>query len=246
MKTLCFVFSWKGQYQNAIKLEQQLSPLVDKLYVINSDDDNTPEHWINIGNECYFSDQFRKALDIAKTEDYDVFWHVQADASYSDWKSVVDSAAATREEYNWGVYAPNVDDTFYVAAKTDVARLEKNLSIVGTTDNTCWFIDKEMIEGMRDNLYLMKDNHLGWGWDLIVCGLSHIKDRKVIRDYNFTINHPKSTGYKKEEAEVEMMEMYRRCPDNLREAIYKIKTQPPLLNKVQKQVNKNTFYYSTV
>jgi hypothetical protein len=246
MKTLCFVFSWKGQYQNAIKLEQQLSPLVDKLYVINSDDDNTPEHWVNIGNECYFSDQFRKALEIAKTEDYDVFWHVQADASYTDWKSVVDSAVKTREEHNWGVYAPNVDDTFYVAARADVVRLENNLSVVGTTDNTCWFIDKQMIDGMCDNLHLMKDNHLGWGWDLIVCGLSHIKDRKVIRDYNFTINHPKSTGYKKEEAEAEMMEMYRKCPNDLREVIYKIKTQPSLLTKVQREVNRNTFFYSTV
>lgn len=246
MKTLCFIFSWKGQYQNAVKLEQQLSPLVNKLYVINSDDDNTPEHWINIGNECYFSDQFRKALEIAKTEDYEVFWHVQADASYSDWKAVVDSAAATREEYNWGVYAPNVDDTFYVASKADVVKLDNNMSVVGTTDNTCWLIDKEMIDGVRDNVDLMKDNHLGWGWDLIICGLSHLKGRKVIRDYNFTINHPKSTGYKKDEAEVEMMNMYQKCPENLRQTIYKIKMQPSLLSNAPKEVGKNTFYYSTV
>jgi hypothetical protein len=65
MNTLCFIFSWKGQFANAINLEEQLAPFVDNLVVINSDDDNKPEHWINIGNECYFSDQFKKALKVA-------------------------------------------------------------------------------------------------------------------------------------------------------------------------------------
>jgi hypothetical protein len=230
MKILCFIFSWKGQFANAINLEEQLAPFVDNLVVINSDDDNKPEHWINIGNECYFSDQFRKALELANQYDYDVLWHIQADASHKDWEPIINAAKQTKEKYDWGVYAPNVDDTFYIPERTDVFNLENNLKVVATPDNTCWMMAKEMVDKMRENLHLMETNQLGWGWDLIICGLAHTQHQKVIRDYNFTIDHPTS-GYKKEQAEKEMAEMFGKCPDFLKEAIYYIKVDPRMLNK---------------
>ena len=98
MKILCFIFSWKGQFANAINLEEQIAPFVDNLVVINSDDDNQPENWINIGNECYFSDQFRKALEIFNNLDYDFLWHIQADASYDDWDSIIESAKSSYQK----------------------------------------------------------------------------------------------------------------------------------------------------
>ena len=231
MKTLCFLFSWRGQYEKALKLEQQLKPLVDHLVVINSDDDNKPEHWINIGNECYFSDQCRKMIEVAQSYDYDVLWHVQADVSYSDWESILIAGKTSNEEYDWGVYAPNIDDTFYISSRTDVFDLKDKLTVVATTDCSCWMIKRDLIDQMRSNLHLMETNHLGWGWDLIICGIAHTQQQKVIRDYNFTIDHPASTGYKKEQAESEMAEMYGKCHDSLKEAIYYIKVDPRMLNK---------------
>jgi len=246
MKILCFIFSWKGQYTNAINLEEQVAPFVDHLVVINSDDDNKPKHWINIGNECYFSDQFRKALEVANNYEYDVLWHIQADASYDDLQSIVNAAKKTKEKYDWGIYAPNVDDTFYIPERTDVFNLENNLKVVATPDNTCWMITKDLIDKMSSNLHLMETNQLGWGWDLIICGLAHIEQKKVIRDYNFTVNHPKSTGYKKEQAEIEMAQMFVKCPDNLKEAIYYIKVEPKSLSKFYGvKVSPHVFSYNT-
>ena len=72
MKILCFIFSWKGQFEKAKQLEKQLSPFVD-TYVVNSEDENAPDKWINIGNECYFSDQFRTALGLFDDSKYDCF-----------------------------------------------------------------------------------------------------------------------------------------------------------------------------
>lgn len=243
MKILCCVFSWKGQFERAVKLQEQLSPLLD-VVVINSDDDNTKAGWIDIGNECYFSDQFRTALNLFDSSKYDALWHIQADASYDDWKPILDSAISTFNEYNWGVYAPNVNDTFYVSERTDVYPLTEKLTVVGTTDNTCWFVHKDFIDEMIERYYLMDSNILGWGWDLIICGLSHIKNRLVIRDYSYTVNHPASTGYLKDQAEQEMVEMFHKCDEKLQEVIYNIKLNPSLLNKKQ-LANSQEFIYNT-
>lgn len=246
-KVLCFIFSWKGQYENAVKLEEQLSPIV-KTIVINSDDDNKPDHWINIGNECYFSDQFRKALNVWRDNArYDIMWHIQADASYSgNWEDILTSAKTTYIDMNWGVYAPNVNDTFYIPERTDVFNLDNNLTVVGTTDNTCWFIDSNIVSNVIENLSLMEDNQLGWGWDLLACAFSHIKGIPVIRDYNYTIDHPKSTGYKKEQAEIEMSDMFSKCGENLKQIIYYIKMAPKRISSYYNiQQSEELFIYDT-
>lgn len=243
MKIKCFIFSWKGQYENALKLEKQLSPIVD-VTIVNSDDDNKPENWVNIGNECYFSDQFKSALSLFDSEQYDFFFHVQADASYGDWEAILKSAETSFEKYNWGVFAPNVDDTFYISERTDIFDLENNLKVVATTDNTCWFIHKDILNEMKNNLHFMEQNQLGWGWDLLICAFSHLEKRKVIRDYNFTVNHPKSTGYRKEEAEEEMQEMFNKTEGELKQTLYLIKVHPQLLNNYYGNHN-NVFIYNT-
>ena len=228
MKILCFVFSWKGQYENAVNLEKQLSKLGMDVVVINSEDniEKSNWNWVDIGDDCYFSDQFRKCLDIFNNSDADFLWHIQADASYDNWEQVLDAAKNAYEKHNWGVFAPNVDDTFYVSERTDVFNLDDELRVVATTDNTCWFISKDIIKDLCDNISLMDNNHLGWGWDLLVCAFAHMKGKHVIRDYSITIDHPKSTGYMKETAEKEMIEMFNKCPDNLKQAIYFIKQSP--------------------
>ena len=226
LNILCFIFSWKGQYENAVFLEKQFSKLGLEVIVINSDDEVEKGNWINIGDECYFSDQFRKALEIFNKSEAEFFFHVQADASYEDWRSVISSAESSFSEYQWGVFAPNVDDTFYISTRTDVFDLGNDKKVVATTDNTCWIVHKDIINELNNNINLMEGNHLGWGWDLLICGFSHIKQRKVIRDYSITVNHPKSTGYMKETAEKEMFDMFGKCPDELKRVIYYIKQEP--------------------
>lgn len=230
-KIKCFIFSWKGQYENALNLEKQLSPLVD-VEVINSDDDNKPEHWVNIGDQCYFSEQFRVALSLFDSENYDFFFHVQADASYDDWSSILDSAKYSYEKYNWGVFAPNVDDTYYVSSRTDVFPIEEPYRVVANTDNTCWFVHKDMIKAINSNLDLMEDNELGWGWDLLICAFAHINKRYVIRDYSRTVKHPYSSGYKKDQAEQEMIDMFNKTNGDLKIVLYHMKMDPTFFLKV--------------
>lgn len=246
MKILCFVFSWKGQYENAVNLEKQLSKLGVDVVVINSEDNIEKHNWVNIGDDCYFSDQFRKCLDIFNESDADFLWHIQADASYDDWEQVLDSAKSAYEKYDWSVFAPNVDDTFYVSERTDVFNLDDKLRVVATTDNTCWFIAKDIIKDLCDNISLMDNNHLGWGWDLLVCAFAHMKGKYVIRDYSITIDHPKSTGYMKETAEKEMIEMFNKCPNELKQLIYYIKQNPGEIRRYYNILNQEiVFSYDT-
>lgn len=246
MKILCYVFSWKGQYENATRLENQISSLGIPVTVINSDDDNQPENWINIGNDCYFSDQFTKCLEDFNSKEYDVLWHIQADAKSEDFYKIVESAKSSFDQYNWGIYAPNVDDTFYTSSRTDVFSLNETQKVVATTDNTCWFIHKDIISELNKNIDLMKDNKLGWGWDLLLCGFSHIQQRYVIRDYEYTVDHPASTGYMKEEAEKEMIDMFYKCPDELKQIIYYIKQNPSEIGKYYNILNQEiVFSYDT-
>lgn len=215
MKILCCVFNWNNQYNNAIKIQDYLSEFLDVI-VINSDDNNTKEGWINIGNESYFSAQFKTALDIFDDSKYDALWHIQADAFFKNWEYILDSAISTFEKYNWGVYAPNVNDTYYIPERTDVFSLTENLKVVATTDCICWFIHKDYINLMKENYFLMENNVLGWGWDLIICALCHNDGRYVLRGYYFEVKHPASTGYKKDQAEQEMYEMFQKMSTKIK------------------------------
>jgi len=67
-----FIFNWNRQFEKTCAIEDALSKVFEKVTVINSDDNNTRDGWIDIGDESYFSDQFRKALELF---DGDVLLH---------------------------------------------------------------------------------------------------------------------------------------------------------------------------
>ena len=49
-------------------IEDQLKEIFDDVLVINSDDNNTREGWIDLGDEPYFTSQFRKALELFRDD----------------------------------------------------------------------------------------------------------------------------------------------------------------------------------
>lgn len=245
MRIKCFIFSWKGQFENAEKLENELSKLID-VVVINSDETNTKSNWITLDDSCYFSEQFRTALNEFDCNEYDMFFHVQADASYDNWSEIIEAMKVNYDKYKFGVYAPNVNYTFYDSSKVDLEILETNIVRIANTDNTCWFIHKDIIEKVKENLYLLDGNHYGWGFDLLACSLSMLCNRYVLRDYNYTINHPPSSNYDHSEPEREMAEFFNKCPENIKHLIYGIKSDINYLKRLLNiEVNSEIFIYDT-
>jgi len=220
-----FIFNWNRQFEKSCAIQDALTPIFDKVIVINSDDNNTRDGWVDIGDESYFSDQFRKALELF---DGDVLLHIQGDVSYDKWEKLIEDAKQYLEYYNAGIYAPNIDYTWYSAENTDIESLESdhpNIKMVACTDETVWFIRKEIIQEMLDRKVDFSNNKMGWGWDLVLAAISFVNSRPVIRDYNHTIDHPMGTNYNKEKASQEMLDLWNSLDEDLKEAVSHIKNQ---------------------
>jgi hypothetical protein len=226
MRFHSFIFNWKGQYENAKSKETHLKSLGVKVTVINSDDTSVSlePNWVHVGETSYFTAQFLKAIELF---DGDIFFHVQADASYENWSQLFEDALKYYTKYNWGIYAPNVNYTWYGPELTDIPQVvfqgNENLRLVACPDCTCWFIHKDIINQFRDRKIDMSPYHMGWGWDIVLPGISYLKQRLVLRDYAHTIHHPRGTGYNTEQAEKEMFELFRSLPDDLRRVFSYIK-----------------------
>lgn len=224
MKIQTFIFNWRGQYNNTRFKENQLESIGKNPIVINSDDDkNYIENWHHIGDDCYFGEQFAKAVELF---DGDVLFHVQADASYDNWAKLYEDAEKYFEQTDWGIYAPNVDYTWYDSTRTDIDNLDfpiSGLKIVANTDCTCWFIHKDIINLYKERNLKLEQYKMGWSWDIILPALCYLNQRPVIRDYNHTINHPRGTNYNVQQAEKEMWELFEKLPKDLQEAFSYIK-----------------------
>lgn len=218
-----FIFNWNNQFEKTCAIEDSLLKIFDNVFVINSDDNNTKNGWIDLGNEAYFSDQFRKALDLF---DGDILMHVQGDVSYNNWEKLIHDARYYFDYYDAGIYAPNIDYTWYSSENADIDTLESdhsNIKMVCCTDETVWFIRKEIIQEMYDRKVDFSTNKMGWGWDLVLASICFINGRPIIRDYNHTIDHPIGTNYNKTIAGKEMQELWNNLDDELKYVISLIK-----------------------
>ena len=232
-----FIFNWNNQFDKTCAIEDSLSKIFVKVTVFNSDDNNTRDGWIDLGDDAYFSDQFRKALELF---DGDVLMHVQGDVTYDNWSKLVEDARIYLDYYNAGIYAPNIDYTWYSSENTDINSMQSehpNIKMVACTDETVWFIRKEIIQELYDRKIDFSNNVMGWGWDLALAAICFDKGIPVIRDYSHTIDHPPVTKYDKQKAAEEMNLLYNSLDPKLQQLINYIKGTTSDRNKISNYFN---------
>jgi hypothetical protein len=232
-----FIFNWRNQFEKTCAIEDSLKQIFGEVTVINSDEENTREGWIDLGDEAYFTMQFRKALDLLKP-DKKVLMHCQGDTVFNNYEQLVKDARKCYNLYEWGVYAPDVTNVWYTPEHTDIDGIEsedENIKMVACTDETVWFVHRDIIDEYyaRDlpNVMTHERMKMGWGWDLVMNGISFLKGRPVIRDYAHQIQHAKGTNYNKNSAGEEMGGLWNSLQDDLKECISYIKGDREKLTK---------------
>jgi hypothetical protein len=222
-----FIFNWNNQFEKTCKIEDSLLKIFDKVIVINSDENNTREGWVDVGDSFYFSDQFRKALELF-SEEKKVLFHIQGDVSYDDWSGLVDSAINYYDYYEWGIFAPDIDWVWYTSEHVDINSLQSNhsnIKMIANADETVWFIHRDIIYKFHERNLLreFKNNKMGWGWDLVFSSLCFLNGRPVIRDYDHLVYHPRGTNYNDTLASIELENVLSNIDSDIAECIRCIK-----------------------
>lgn len=226
MNISVFIFSWGTNYNYVQSLYRDFTKHNVRTQVINSCQQEN-DKWHNIGIDKYFNDQFLYALNEFNKDPTDLFVHVQGDTSCRNWIQLLNSMSDVYQAFNYGIYSPivyNIFDKFHLKLKD----LSNNLYQVNMVDETCWSIDKEIIEYFfNHNIHKsFKDNFYGWGYDQVFCAISQLLNKKVMLDTNYEVSHEMSQGYYSQEANKQYRTMRKSLPLKIDKTINTILYKP--------------------
>lgn len=214
MRFQACIFNWVGHEARAEALERQLAALCP-VRVVNSESAAEPRHphWEHVGEDAYFSAQWRRAVE---GFDGDVLLHVQADAASRDFPRILERCREAMQRHGCGVYAPNVDYTPWVYERDRLARVAEDLYEVPQTDCTCWAISAGVLA--RVPAVDPVQNKYGWGIDFLVIATARSMGLRTVRDYRYSVDHPwRGSGYDVEAAGRQVLQMLEGLPGPLRE-----------------------------
>jgi hypothetical protein len=201
------VISWTGQDENAERIASQARGAADHVTVLHSCPDHRklPERpgWVQLPDADFYGAKFAHSLALNRG---DVMLHVHADARTSDWAVVV---RRCRDAFlripALGVWAPDVHYTPFPLEEVHIGNLgDEALAAVAHTDSIVWSVCAPVRARMRQ-LDLGR-TPLGWGvdWAAICFCVSH--GLLVLRDRTMRIEHPRGSGYRRQDAERQMLD----------------------------------------
>ena len=208
-----FICTWKGHHQNARAIELSIANHA-AVRVINTDQSvrDLYPHWVHLDSSAYFSAQWNRMLELFQG---DVLFQIQADTKFLRFDELFASAQNAFKQWPVGIYEPNVDYTSVTYDTTKLVSVAPSIYQVSVTDSTCWFVDGAVISDLAR--VDAESNCYGWGIAGVVAALSERSERLCLRDYNFTIEHPKSRGYDSAAALEQKTQYLNSQPDELRD-----------------------------
>jgi hypothetical protein len=204
-----FIFSWRGHEARACALEDRIGRLVETR-VINSEEglERRRPHWVHLGEDAYFSAQWNRAVELF---DGDLLFHLQADASHDDFAPIIARAAGLFARRRLGIYEPDVDYTDLRYDRAKLTEIEPGLAQVPMTDCTCWFVAGDLLRDLP--AVETSRNRYGWGICAAVAALASLRNRPCVRDYSFTVRHPRRRGYPSAPALAQRSAYLRTLPE---------------------------------
>jgi hypothetical protein len=200
---LIFIISWAGQHDNACFIADQIAKKHQNVAIVYSNPDpnfilTAPCQLIRRPNELFWADKFKACLDAVGQEGMLV---IHADCHCTDWSQLVDRCKQVVERVDaLGVWAPQIDGTYFHVNVTQMAKLKKNnLVLSALTDGIVFYLAPAIVDRMRQVDY--ETNQLGWGIDFLFCSYAHCIQKWVAIDLMIQVTHPKGvTGYDNQEA----------------------------------------------
>lgn len=214
MKIQHFIFNWSRVTDEVKKIEKLLIKSGYLVNVINCDD-NKVENWINIGNDYWLYGQFFKCIE---NFDYsnDYLNIMLGDVEVDDYSKLLNRTQEVLDNNeNIGIYAPdysNKEKCWWIIDNVTVDRYDLN--------NIIEFDDKNLVSAtMCDFFYLTIHKDIvktysnfisdlinqypdfeywkghGWGIDLVLCSISHMQNKFIIRDSKISLGHDIDNGH---------------------------------------------------
>jgi hypothetical protein len=207
------IFCWPRQVENARRIRDALNGHVDRLTVIDSSGETHDAidgvTWLAVDPAYYYGHQFREAL---KRFDGDVMLQVQADASSAEWPRVVETCRTRfRGLPRLGIWAPEIDHSFWATERVRLYEIAgTGLTGVGQTDCIVWALHKDIVSFLQGLDY--DANNYGWGIDWAAIAYALSTHRRVLRDSQICVLHPKGSGYAHADARSGMRNFLQQLP----------------------------------
>lgn len=208
------IISWDGHFEQAKAIAKGLSGSVDRLSVIYSNGEDTPEagdgDWVQVPQSWYFGRKFRKSLDLV--DPGEVMLQIQADAHSDDWPSVAERCRRSIINHDdIGIWSPDINWTPWPSEVVAQGMYgDTQLELVRQTDGIIWALHPDLIPHLRALDY--SSNNLGWGIDWVALYKTHALGKIAVRDLACPVSHPKARGYHNAEAAQHMKNFLAQLP----------------------------------
>jgi len=124
-----------------------------------------------------------------------------------------------KEVYSTGdvwMYAPNLDYTSQIYNTKRLKEHSPNVYEVCGTDLVFTSIHRNLLRLLPS----VGVNIRGWGYDYLMTHLANTMGKKVVRDYNFMVDHPFTNCYERTDADTKMHIWIQSLPQLWRDGIY--------------------------
>jgi hypothetical protein len=200
MNVQCFIPDWPGEKQHA----GQIYDIVQKIY---------PTTILNDGKD-FFNAQWEKARNLCTA---DILLWIMADAILPEnFPSMCQQMHRIMSRGDIGWYAPDVDWTSYIYDRADLAEIEPGVCVVPNTDSILFGIRADVAKATP---FIDPEKCYMWGMDFTAIVTAERMNLKTVRDYNFKVGHPKTTGYDIDRASLEMKHLFENFPKDFQDNV---------------------------
>jgi hypothetical protein len=234
MEVDTYIFSWPKVQNRIGSIVDQLKKMgLTKITIISSGEYPFNHKDVNIQNldvNAHYGEQFLAAAKLFKS---DIFLQIQGDITIEGHINLNRHLISTFNNQEIGIWTPRINFTSWVDQIVELEydfkdhansrnRLTNQSIVILNSDCTFWALRSSLIkEYLSTPLTFSK---YGWGIDITLSSLSYLNQLLVIKDRSVNVKHPRNTGYTKEAALNEWLEIRTSVSPRVKPMLWLIST----------------------